>query len=333
MSTDPLGLDFSPDPAPAAASGAYELALAGGRSIPLGTDPVSFGRGPMNTVALTDEGVSWQHAQIWLEGGVPWVRDLGSRNGTRVNEERINGSVKLAAGDRVGMGGLELTIAAAAASGSVFRLRHVEDTISGLRLLVRSNRFRIGGGSGSDLRLEGLPEAAAMLVFHDNGEIWLGTAEGEAPVEVGVKFEVHGRALRVVEQPMDHAPTVEYGQVRYGYALRAASDGPSGPQSVLVDASAARELLLTGNRGVLLYVLARKLVRDREGGASSAEEGWCTTDDAMIAVWGRGAKGPNHLNVLVHRLREHLQEEGFDPWFVEKRRGAIRLRIKDVTLT
>ena len=145
---------------------------------------------------------------------------------------------------------------------------------------------------------------------------------------MGAEFVVQGRRLRVVEEAMDHAPTVEYGQVRYGYQLRAVADGPSGPQAVLADGG--RELLLTGNRGGLLYALARKLLRDREAGAGPSEEGWCATDDAMVAVWGRGAKGPNHLNVLVHRLREHLQEEGFDPWFVEKRRGAIRLRIKDV---
>ena len=91
-------------------------------------------------------------------------------------------------------------------------------------------------------------------------------------------------------------------------------------------------MTLTGNRGVLLFVLARKLARDREAGTVRGEEGWCATEDVLTGVWGRGQKSANHLNVLVHRLRGQLAEEGFDPWFVEKRRGGIRLRVRDVVL-
>jgi hypothetical protein len=313
--------------------GSYEVELPGGRAIPLGTTPVTVGRGPMNVVVLVDEGVSWQHAQLWVEGDQPWVRDHGSRNGTHVNGARISGSQRLQVGDVVVVGNKELRLRAVGhtVETPVFRTRYVEDPATGVRLMVRRNRFLIGGDAGSDLRVEGLPVKAAMLVFHDNGEIWLGTAEGEEPVEAGRDFQVQGRRLRVVEESMDHAPTVEYGLVKYTYGIRAAGDGPSGPQAVLHEGP--RELLLTGNRGVLLYVLARQLAKDREAASSPSEEGWLNTDDVTIAVWGRGTKGPNHLNVLVHRLREHLQEEGFDPWFVEKRRGAIRLTLKDVVVT
>jgi hypothetical protein len=313
--------------------GSYEVELPGGRAIPLGATPVTVGRGPMNAVVFVDEGVSWQHAQLWVEGDHPWVRDHGSRNGTHVNGARIQGSHRLGVGDVVVVGTRSLRIVAVGRTveAPVFRTRYVEDAASGVRLMVRRNQFLVGGDPGSDLRVEGLPDKAARLVFHDNGEIWLGTAEGEEPVEPGKDFAVHGRRLRVVEEAMDHAPTVEYGLVRYAYGVRVSGDGPSGPQAVLHEGP--RELLLTGNRGVLLYVLARQLVRDREAAASPSEEGWMNTDDVTVAVWGRGTKGPNHLNVLVHRLREHLQEEGFDPWFVEKRRGAIRLTLKDVVVT
>jgi pSer/pThr/pTyr-binding forkhead associated (FHA) protein len=286
----------------------------------------------MNGVVFADEGVSWQHAQLWVEGPQPWVRDLGSRNGTHVNGVRINGSHRLSAGDVVVVGTKELKVRPVGHTiEAVFRTRHVEDPASGVRLMVRRNRFLIGGDAGSDLRVEGLPDRAAMLVFHDNGEIWLGTADAEEPIEAGKDFTVHGRVLRVVEESLDHAPTVEYGTVRYAYGLRVSGDGPSGPQAVLTEGP--RELLLTGNRGILLFVLARQLVKDREAGTSPTEAGWINTDDVTVAVWGRGTKGPNHLNVLVHRLREHLQEEKFDPWFVEKRRGAIRITVKDVVMS
>jgi hypothetical protein len=313
--------------------GSYEVELPGGRAIPLGPTPLTVGRGPMNAVVFPDEGVSWQHAQVWVEGDQPWVRDHNSRNGTHVNGTRITGSHRLAVGDRVVVGTKELRVRAVGHTieTPVFRTRWVEDPDSGARLMVRRNRFLIGGDPGCDLRVEGLAVRAAMLVFHENGEIWLGTTDGEEPVEPSRDFFVQGRRLRIVEEAADHAPTVEYGLVKYTYGVRAAGDGPSGPQAVLHEGP--RELLLTGNRGVLVYVLARQLARDRETASSPSEEGWINTDDVTVAVWGRGTKGPNHLNVLVHRLREHLQEEGFDPWFVEKRRGAIRLTLKDVVVT
>ncbi|MCA9490445.1 MAG: hypothetical protein KC621_10990, partial [Myxococcales bacterium] len=229
------------------------------------------------------------------------------------------------------LGGAKLKLRAVGEVQRVFRTRWVEDAGSTVRLLVRGDRFTVGSGARCDLRMEG-PERAATLVFHDNGEIWVGTSDGEWQVEPGDTFDVLGRALRVVEAALDHAPTVEYGATAYGYVLRAIADGASGPEAVLVDVSAGKELLLTGNKGVLLFLLARKLVRDREGGLGEAQEGWCSTDEVVTGVWGRGAKAANHLNVLVHRLREQLSADGFDPWFLEKRRGGIRLRIRDVVM-
>jgi adenylate cyclase len=38
-----------------------------------------------------DRGVSHKHARVWIEGGQCWVEDLGSRNGTTVNGESIEG--------------------------------------------------------------------------------------------------------------------------------------------------------------------------------------------------------------------------------------------------
>ena len=317
-----------------------EIELPGGRAVPLAEKPVAVGRGPSNEVALDDDTVSWHHAQLWVEAGSPWVRDLGSRNGTFVNGERITGAVKVAVGDEVRIGAnLELRVRGTGSS-VVFRNRHVEDlgpTDSpgghGVRILVRSDRFLLGSAPGCDLRVEGWPDRAATIVIHDNGELWVGTADGEWQVETGEEFVVLGRRLRVVEDALDHAPTVDWGSFRYPYTLSATANAPGGPQVVLGDPATGRETLLTGNRGVLLYLLARKLLKDRESGHSPSEEGWCGTDEVLVGVWGKGQKAANHLNVLVHRLRGQLQEEGYDPWFVEKRRGAIRIRVREVTVT
>ena len=302
-----------------------------GQSLPLGEQPLSIGRGPTNDLVLADDAVSWHHAQLWMEGGLPWLRDLGSRNGTFVNGQRCMGAQRLSDGDTVRLGPLlELEV-----RGRIddlparFRIRHLEDVEANVRLLVSADRFLIGTGSDCDLRLAEGPRRLATVLFHDNGEIWLGTSEGDHQVEIGETFTVGGRSLRVVEQPLDHAPTVDFGAVGYPYQLRL-STGHDGPQATISEPSARRELLLTGNRGILLYVLGQQLARHRAEGAPASEEGWCDTDTVIVGVWGRSKSTSNHLNVLVHRTRQQLEHKGFDPWCIEKRRGGIRLRVRRV---
>jgi hypothetical protein len=310
----------------------FEIVLAD-HAVPVGEQPLSVGRAANNTLVLSDDTVSWHHAQIWVEGDVPWLRDLGSRNGTFVNDERVVGASRLTDGDvvRIGKHAL-LTLRGSSSAPAAWRTRHVEDLSTGVRLLVRSDRFLLGSAPDCDLRVEAWPARAATIVLHDNGEIWIGTDEEEWQVEPSQEFELRGRRLRVVEEALPHAPTVEWEAQVYPYEVQAVGTAEDGPQAVLVDASTSRSVVLTGNRGVLLYVLARKLAKDRSAGSSRGEEGWCATEDVLTGVWGRGQKSANHLNVLVHRLRGQLAEEGFDPWFVEKRRGAIRLRVRDVVL-
>jgi pSer/pThr/pTyr-binding forkhead associated (FHA) protein len=55
-------------------------------------------------VELNDPDVSRRHAVVRLVDGGLAVEDLGSTNGTFVNERRITGIAELAAGDRVRFG-------------------------------------------------------------------------------------------------------------------------------------------------------------------------------------------------------------------------------------
>lgn len=309
-----------------------ELLLPSGVALTVGEAPAGVGRGPMNAAVFAHDSVSWQHAVVWVEGDNGWVRDLGSRNGTFVNGQRIAGSVRLADGDELRFG---TSVVAKVRGGApaTWRPRLVEDVGSGLRVPVRGDRFVVGGGPACDLRVEGLPARAATLVFHGNGEIWVGPEGGgdeEFPVEPNREFAVAGRALRVVEEVVERAATVDASPRPWAYALTVNPNAAGGPFAALRDGATGRELGLTGNRAVLLYALARQRARDQEAALPGAEQGWCRTEDVLTAIWGRSAKDPNPLNVLVHRLRGHLVEEGFDPWFIEKRRGAIRLGLTDV---
>jgi hypothetical protein len=69
------------------------------------------GRAKESEVALTDPSVSRRHASIVLVNGVPMVRDLGSRNGTFVNGERVT-SRTLRDGDELRFGNTEAIVEA-----------------------------------------------------------------------------------------------------------------------------------------------------------------------------------------------------------------------------
>ena len=79
-------------------------ALAGGQDYPL-DDFNLVGRGEEATVRLADTGVSRQHATIRREGTHFWLVDLGSANGSFVNDMALTTARVLKDGDRLQFGG------------------------------------------------------------------------------------------------------------------------------------------------------------------------------------------------------------------------------------
>jgi DNA-binding NtrC family response regulator/pSer/pThr/pTyr-binding forkhead associated (FHA) protein len=65
---------------------------------------VTIGRSPSCEIQVEDDKVSRRHAHIFVRDGQVWARDLGSRNGTLVNGERLQGEARLVPGDRVQVG-------------------------------------------------------------------------------------------------------------------------------------------------------------------------------------------------------------------------------------
>ena len=64
----------------------------------------SLGRAPENNIVLDDEATSAQHACLYQKDGVWWLEDLGSRNGTRLNELPLSKPTSLAHGDLIEIG-------------------------------------------------------------------------------------------------------------------------------------------------------------------------------------------------------------------------------------
>jgi pSer/pThr/pTyr-binding forkhead associated (FHA) protein len=103
--------EFGPEPEVAPPAGespsGAELVLIedGQRSkiFPLERDRVIIGRLADSDVVLSDPGASRRHAEIRRENGQFVLQDLGSTNGTLVNDEAVDERT-LQEGDRIGIG-------------------------------------------------------------------------------------------------------------------------------------------------------------------------------------------------------------------------------------
>jgi pSer/pThr/pTyr-binding forkhead associated (FHA) protein len=66
-------------------------------------DEIILGRAPSCDIAIGHKSISRRHVRIALEGGQFIAEDLGSQNGTRINNRRINGPTPFKIGDKVQM--------------------------------------------------------------------------------------------------------------------------------------------------------------------------------------------------------------------------------------
>ena len=75
-----------------------------GRRFTLADGTLALGRAPDCPVLLDSAGTSRRHAELQVAGGVVQLRDLGSVNGTHVNECRLTDTVTLKDGDMLRLG-------------------------------------------------------------------------------------------------------------------------------------------------------------------------------------------------------------------------------------
>jgi hypothetical protein len=68
-----------------------------------------MGRGDQAEIRLEDPFASSRHARLMRQGGIVVLEDLGSTNGTYLNEELLTGPQPLHRGDRVRIGDSEFT--------------------------------------------------------------------------------------------------------------------------------------------------------------------------------------------------------------------------------
>ena len=95
----------------------------------IGSQPQVIGRDERSDIRLLRAKVSRRHAEIWSTDIEIFIRDLGSRNGTLVNNVRVT-TTSLFPGDSFSIGGITLRVFEIAA------LRSAEHETSGATTLV-----------------------------------------------------------------------------------------------------------------------------------------------------------------------------------------------------
>jgi pSer/pThr/pTyr-binding forkhead associated (FHA) protein len=79
------------------------------RNFTLDRPQLAIGRAAGNDIVIPEATVSGTHATITNEGGNFYITDIGSTNGTFINNQRIQGRHLLKTGDTISMGAAQLT--------------------------------------------------------------------------------------------------------------------------------------------------------------------------------------------------------------------------------
>ena len=80
-----------------------------GQSYPL-LPLTSLGRSPTNTIPITNDYASGEHALVALRSGQWWLEDRQSRNGTLINGMPIRQPVIITDGDIIGVGSVSFRL-------------------------------------------------------------------------------------------------------------------------------------------------------------------------------------------------------------------------------
>jgi pSer/pThr/pTyr-binding forkhead associated (FHA) protein len=84
-----------------------ESSLYAGTSLPL-EHYTTIGRHDDNTIAIDDGFVSGSHAEMVFDNGGWWLHDLGSTNGTFVNNQAIRSRIRITNGDIIQFGRVQV---------------------------------------------------------------------------------------------------------------------------------------------------------------------------------------------------------------------------------
>ena len=164
------------------------------KDIELTGEPLSIGRSREADIPLLDDRVSRVHCGIRLSEGEFYLKDLKSRNGTFVNGQRVEDTVKLKPGDRIQVG------------STVFVLDPVS-TKEGDAKAFGSMQAEMGDGKGYSTILKEIVEDIAPQIGVPKPSEAQAETEGEAAEKPAGKPAPKGRpAIKISMSPKPAAP-------------------------------------------------------------------------------------------------------------------------------
>jgi pSer/pThr/pTyr-binding forkhead associated (FHA) protein len=102
--------------------------VAGSAPVVITEFPCLIGRAPMCTHRLDNPLISRRHCVFWLRNGQVWLEDLGSSNGTRLNEELLTSARPVSDGDLLDLAHLPFRLEVADAATGTARSRQSAST-------------------------------------------------------------------------------------------------------------------------------------------------------------------------------------------------------------
>lgn len=271
-----------------------------------------IGRSASCGLQLEDRAVSGEHAVLaWQDGG--WtLRDLGSRNGTFVNGQRVGPGQgkRLGVGDRVGFGvpeGFTLVDGGSPAP--------VAEAPDGTIVTAVDGQLAFPS-----------PEDPEVVIYQDGRGRWVREQDASTePITNGASLEAGGQRWIVhVPAQLEGTATVDAGATLDTAHLTFAVSMDEEHVEISFEHRGAVTTLEQREHGYILLTLARARLQDAE--LPLAEQGWLDRE-RLLKMLGIDA---NAMNVGIYRARGQLQKAGLDgaAGVVEVRRGQRRLGVE-----
>ncbi|HWN69923.1 MAG TPA: FHA domain-containing protein [Haliangium sp.] len=282
------------------------------------TSTFLVGRGPTCALPLDSRKVSSAHAVFHWRGQLWELRDLHSKNGTFVNQRRLEPgeAVTIARGASIAFGDFAHAFALA------------EDAPPRAMARAEDGRLVLANDEGF-LALPG-PEQAEISISSHGGQ-WFVDTDDDRMVRHGDVLHAGGMDWRLdlpvaVEKTLQADERVGHRVDGIGLRFTVSRDG-----SVDVDVLHGRQVTRLRPRAHhhLLLALARRRLTDQLGAAIShlpaSDHGWMSHAELLVLL----SASENSLNLDIHRARRQIGDEAGildGRLLIERRRGGkIRL--------
>jgi len=191
------------------------------KPVPIDSARITIGRGGENTIPLIDERASRLHCCIEPDGAGRWIlKDLGSRNGTKLNEVKVESS-PIKPGDVIKVGNHEFLVEGIDSEGGGGKKGKGEDKIAQAfeAAKAEAQRVSVKGGAGGELAwmfeiaelVESLlprTPAEGVAIIDSNGnptDVLSGTTDGPNVLRLSLQLASKSRATDIhVEPKVEH---------------------------------------------------------------------------------------------------------------------------------